>query len=330
MTAVRGAWIVAIVVGLAASPVAAQPWSQGVSEDNKGKAQKRLEEGNGLFLSKKFKEALEAYRAALSSWDHPAIRFNMVRVLIQLERPIEAFDELTKALQYGKQPFDEAIYNEALNYEKLLASQIAEIEISCTQTGAKITLDGQTLMSCPGKEKRRIAPGQHGVVATKDGFLTKQLDVVVVGGKREVVAVELLPLSKGARVVHRWPEWIPWVVFGGGLAVAGVGGMIQYNASDLMDEYDRTIARDCAVMGCDLEDPRYAELVDKRDSAEMRNKIALGVIGVGAAGAIAGGVMLVMNRGRTVYDNTAERRGPVAVDFVPHRGGGGFAVSGRF
>lgn len=327
----RVAVIVAIVLALVA-PVAAQPWSEGVSEARKAEAQKQLEHGNALFLSKKFKEALEAYRSATASWDHPAIRFNMVRVLIQLERPIEAFDELTKALQYGKQPFDDAIYNEALNYQKLLATQIAEIEIGCTQAGAKVTLDGQTLMTCPGKQKRRIAPGQHGVVATKDGYLTKQLDVVIVGGKLETIELELVPLAQAARVVHRWPGWIPWVVFGGGLAVAGVGGLIQYNASSLMDDYERTIARDCAVMGCDLSDPQYADLVDKRESAELRNKVAIGVISVGAAGAIVGGVMLVMNRGRTVYDNSAERRGPAAarLDFVPRTSGGVVTLSGRF
>lgn len=322
--------IVAIVMALVA-PVAAQPWAQGVSDTQKTEAQQQLERGNALFLSKKFKEALEAYRSATASWDHPAIRFNIVRVLIQLDRPIEAFDELAKALQYGKEPFDEAIYNEALNYQKLLATQIAEIEISCTQPNATVRLDGQTLMTCPGKEKRRVAPGQHGVVATKEGFLPKQIDVVIVGGKLETIELELVPLASAAQVVHRWPAWIPWVVFGSGLGLASVGVMIQYNANDLMDDYERTIARDCAVMGCDLSSPQYADLVDKRESAQLRNKIAIGVISVGAVGAIAGGVMLVMNRGRTVYDNGAERRGPAArLDFVPHDGGGVVTLSGGF
>jgi hypothetical protein len=327
----RAGVIVAIVLAFAA-PATAQPWSQGINDTQKADAQKRLEQGNALFLSKSFKEALEAYQAATASWDHPAIRFNIVRALIQLDRPIEAYDELVKALKYGKEPFDEAIYNEALNYQKLLASQIAEVEISCAEAGAKVTLDGQTLMACPGKEKRRVAPGQHGVVATKEGFLTKQLEVVVVGGKLETVELKLVPLDKAARVEHRWPGWIPWLVFGGGLAVAGVGGLIQYSASDLMDDYDSTIARDCAVTGCDLTDPQYAELVDKRDSAELRNKVAIGVITVGAVGAIAGGVMLVMNRGRTVYDNSVEKRGPAGarLDVVPRDGGGVVTLNGRF
>ncbi|HEX5063390.1 MAG TPA: hypothetical protein VFV99_28635 [Kofleriaceae bacterium] len=323
-------WVIALVLGLA-TPVFAQPWSQGVSEQKKAAAQKKLEEGNALFLKRNFKEAFDAYQAALTSWNHPAIRFNVVRCLIQLDRPVEAYDELTKALEFGKDPFEEAIYNEALNYQKLLATQIAEIEISCSQQGAKVTLDGQPLLTCPGKEKRRVAPGQHGVVGTKEGFLTKPMDIVVVGGKTEAVDVKLMPLDKAAKVVHRWPGWIPWVVFGGGLAVAGVGGLIQINANDLMDDYDRTIARDCANVGCDLTDAKYDDLNNKRDKAEFRNKIAISVMTVGAVGAIAGGVMLVMNRGRTVYDNSAETRGPVTrLDFVPHDDGGVLTLSGGF
>ncbi|HEY5927750.1 MAG TPA: hypothetical protein VIV11_38960 [Kofleriaceae bacterium] len=325
----RIGWVIAIVLALVA-PAAAQPWAQGVSDAQKAEAQKKLEEGNGFFLSRKYKEALESYAAATKAWDHPAIRFNMVRCLIQLDRPLEASDELNKALKYGKDPFEGPIYNEALNYQKLLASQIAEVEISCSEKDAKVTLDGQALMTCPGKEKRRVAPGQHGVVATKEGFLPKNLEVVVVGGKTEVVDLELVPLDKAARVVHRWPGWIPWLVFGGGLAVAGVGGLIQINATDLMDDYDRTIARDCAVMGCDLDEPQYADLVDKRKTSEFRNKVAISVITVGAVGVVAGGVMLFMNRGQTVYDNSVEKRGVARLDFVPHDDGGVLTLSGKF
>jgi hypothetical protein len=326
--------VVALLVGLAA-PVAAQPWADGVSDARKADAQKLLEEGNQLFLQKKFKEALAKYQAAIAAWDHPAIHFNIVRCLIRLDRTVEASDELTKALKYNDEPFETAIYNEALNYQKLLATQIAEIEIKCSQAGAKVTLDGQSLMNCPGQQKRRVAPGQHGVIATKEGFLPKNVEVVIVGGKTESVDLQLVPLAKAAKIVHRWPAWIPWVVFGGGLAVAGVGGLIQINANDLMNDYDRTIARDCAVTGCDLEQTNdqgekvYADLIAKRETSERRNVIAISVISVGAAGAVAGGVMLWLNRGRTVYEHPVEKRG-VAAGFVPHHDGGVFVLSGRF
>jgi tetratricopeptide (TPR) repeat protein len=327
--------IFALALAFAPSRASAQPWAQGVTDAQKATAQKRLEEGNALFLSKKYKEALEKYQEAIAQWDHPAIRFNVVRCLIQLERPVEASDNLQLALKYGKEPLEENVYNEALNYQKLLEKQIAEIEIKCSQDGAKLTFDGQQLMSCPGKEKRRVAPGQHGIVATKDGYLTKQLQVVVVGGKTQAFDVTLIPLDQAAKVVHRWPAWIPWLVFGSGLAVAGIGGLIEYNAQDKMDTYDRTIARDCAVKGCDLNDGSDLsdELNQLHRQAVFRDKLAIGVISVGAAVTIGGGVMLWMNRGQTVYDNSAEVRGPTGVarvDFVPRDGGGVVTWSGRF
>jgi hypothetical protein len=41
--------------------------------------------------------------------------------------------------------------------------------------------------------------------------------------------------------------------------------------------------------------------------------------------------MLFLNRGRTVYDNSVERRGPTTrLDVVPHDDGGLVTVSGSF
>ena len=75
-----------------------QPWAVGVTDARKAGAQKLLEEGNALFLKKDYAQALEKYKAAVGSWDHPAIRFNMVRCLIQLDKPVEASDSLALAL----------------------------------------------------------------------------------------------------------------------------------------------------------------------------------------------------------------------------------------
>lgn len=329
--------IVAIALVWAPARVIAQPWAQGVTDAQKADAQKKLEAGNALFLSKKYKEALEQYTEATKIWDHPAIRFNMVRCQILLDQMVEASDNLQLALKYGKDPLDENVYNEALGYQKLLANEVGELEVSCSERGAEVILDGKKLMVCPGSEKRRLGTGQHGVVASKDGFLTKQLTVYVTGGKTEVAKIELVPLEKAARVVHRWPTWVPWVVFGSGMVIGGVGGFIKYTANEIMSDYDGTIARNCAVTGCNLEDPNdpTAQYLNAQyDRAMRRDAIGITVISVGAAVAVAGGVMLFLNRGQTVYDNSAEVRGRAGVaarlDFVPHEGGGVMTVRGRF
>lgn len=308
-----------------------QPWAQGVSEKQKADAQKKLEEGNALFLKQQYKEALEAYEAAVGFWDHPAIRFNIVRCQIQLNQPVLASENLEKALKYGAAPLEEAVYTEALAYQKLLANSVAEVEIDCKQDGAKVTLDGETLIEkCPGSAKRSVKPGQHGVITTKEGFLPQNIEVVVVGGKTEKVETKLVPLTKAAKVVHRWPQWIPWVVFGGGLVVAGFGGVIEANAFSDMSAFDKQVSSQCQTTGCDLT--MNASLAEQRDRAERRGKIGIAIISIGAVGAVAGGVMLVMNRGRTVYEQPTEKRGleSARLDYVPQNGGGMFTLSGRF
>lgn len=328
----RAALVLAVVfaVGLGAEREAsAQKWAEGVSDTQKAEAKKNLDDGNTFFLKQDYKTALEKYQAAIKAWDHPAIRFNVVRCLIQLDRPVEASDNLQAALKYGAEPLEEAVYQEALSYQKLLANQIGEIEVSCKQDGAKLTFDGQSFIDkCPGTEKRRVAPGQHSVVATKEGFLTKEMPVIVIGGKQQSVNVELVPLDKAAKVVHRWPTWIPWVVFGGGLAVAGFGVLVELDARDRMNEYDQRVASSCAVNGCNDAMLTELGLKDARQSAETRDKIAISVISVGAVGAAIGGVLLFMNRGKTVYEDPVKQ--PM-VNVSPTKDGGGIVtISGGF
>jgi hypothetical protein len=318
--------VIAVVIVLLAAPALAgnEPWSAGVSDAQKQAAQKLLEEGNALFLDKKFSAALEKYNAAIASWDHPAIRFNMVRCLIQLEKPVEASDNLALALKYGKDPLEDTVYAEALNYQKLLAKQIGDFAVSCKQAGVKVSFDGQVMLTCPGSAKRRAMVGQHLLVGTKDGFLTKTVDVIVPGGKQQQLELSLVSLDSAAKISHRWPTWVPWAVFGGGLAVAGVGGLLELQASARMDSYDRQATRNCSFVQCDPNDPMMLDSTDRK-SAERLDVIAIGVMSAGAAVAITGGVMLYMNRGITVYEKSVER-----VTVTPHRGGALVSVGGSF
>jgi Tfp pilus assembly protein PilF len=92
----------AIALTLAPAVVRADaPWSQGVSEEQKAKAKVLLDQGNALLIDKKYVEALDKYTEAVAQWDHPAIRFNMVRCQIQLGKNLEAYENLEKSLKYG-------------------------------------------------------------------------------------------------------------------------------------------------------------------------------------------------------------------------------------
>src|SRR5262244_2857874 len=125
-----------------------QPWAVGVTDAQKKQAQTLLDQGNQLILEKKYADALDKYKAAVAVWNHPAIRFNMVRCEIQLQRPVDASDDLAQALKFGAAPLERATYEEALSYQILLANQIGDLDIHCEQQGVKVTLDGQALLTC--------------------------------------------------------------------------------------------------------------------------------------------------------------------------------------
>jgi hypothetical protein len=339
----RSALILTIVCGLGLAVTegvaTAQPWAEGVSEDQKNAAKAKLEEGNARYLKNEYKEAQALYEEALKSWNHPAIRFNLVRCLVQLEQWVPASENLDQALVHGKAPFTEEVFNEVQSYQKMLSKQTAEVELSCSQDGAKLTFNGKPFIDkCPGKQKRRVETGQHQVVATKDGFLTKEMPVIVVGGKAQSVEVELVPLDKAAKVVHKWPTWIPWTVFIGGLAVTGVGVLLEVDAQSQMNQYDQDVAGRCAVNGCNLRDPMpgteeaaIAEsLNDQKSRAESRDKLAIAIMSVGIAGAAVGGVLLFLNRGQTVYEDPVKGGATAKVNVTPTHDGGMVSLSGRF
>jgi hypothetical protein len=302
-------------------------WGVGVTAEQKATAQQHLDAGNTSFLEHKYAEALEEYKQALAAWDHPAIRFNMVRCLIFLERPVDASDNLKLAMQYGAAPLNETIYNEARGYEKLLQGQIGELEINCDQSGVQLTMDGKPLMACPGTETRRVLPGPHQIVGKKDGYVPRTVEVVVLGGKHHHESLALDPLSKVARIEHRWPTWIPWTVFGGGFALAGIGELVHVKATSDLSAYASMVSRDCPD-GCP------APTVDRslESNAKLENAIAISMISIGASAVATGAVMLYLNRGHTVYDVGRESPTPRAarIDVIPLRDGGAVSVSGQF
>jgi hypothetical protein len=307
----RLGWV--ILVGLvggvahADDSAAETPWSQGVSDDAKAKAQVLLDEGNQLFVDNRFAEALEKYQAAVALWDHPAIRFNIVRALIGLDRPVEAADSLEQSLRYGKAPLTEAIYAEARAYQKLLAGQIASVEISCAQSGAKISLDGATFLgACPGTKRARLRPGKHLVVGELAGHMTKTLEVLALPAQQESIDVKLVDLSRATISRRRWSAWKPWAAAGGGAALAALGGLLQWRAAADMDQYEATLALECPA-GCDPASvsPSTAGLESR---AVVENRIAIGAIVTGGAVAAAGIALVILNRPREVLDESLYRR----------------------
>lgn len=288
---------VMIVVSLAHGSASAdeQPWAVGVSDAAKADAQARLQEGNKLFLAKEYRAALDKYVAAIASWDHPAIQFNIVRCLMLLERPVEAAEHLDRALAYGAAPLEAGVYAEAQAVREQLARQLARLTVTCKLSDIVITLDGKPLPDCMGQLKRRVAAGPHQIVARKDGYVTFTKDFAASPDGDAVVDIRLVTVDEGSVYRRRWATWQPWsvVIAGGVIAVAGIG--LELAARSNMDKFRDGVAM-CGQAGCLADDP----VNDFESRALLQDRIAISMWAVGGAVVATGLVMVYMNRERRV------------------------------
>jgi hypothetical protein len=315
--------ILAVGLMLAATPVVSadtKPWAQGVPEAQQDKANAIFEEGNQLFAQQAHAPALEKYRAAIALWDHPLIRFNLSVTLIRLDRPLEAADELEKALRFGDAPFKKDLYQQALDYQALLKGRVGYIEASCDQQGAAVLLDGKPWFTCPGTQKIRVMAGEHAVVGELSNYLTSSQRIVVTGGTTVQEKVKLVPLDSAVILKYPYRRWIPYAITGTGAAIGLAGLGVWLAGRSQMNDFEDNFARDCP-MGCmkDLSDKPL--LRDLRDSAELKGTIGISMMVAGGAVTIGGVVMAILNRPQRILPK---------VELTPTAGGATASARWRF
>jgi hypothetical protein len=298
----------------ATPPVAAEarPWAQGVSEAEQAIALELFHAGNQEFAESRFAQALGKYREAIGHWDHPAIRFNITVVLINLDQPVEARENLVRTLAHGAVPLSADAYARAQTYQKLLDAQLGHARITCQDPGATVTLDGKLLFTRPGIVDLFLLPGEHQVVATKPGFITASKILVLVAGK--LTAYDIPAIEAKPRNVRRWASWKPWAVVGGGGAIA-VAGMVVYTfAGKQFAAHDRLVAAKCEG-GCTADVlAMYPEIPRQKSRAENEQIFAFSLLSAGGAVLVAGLVGVVMNQSRL---QLAPRLPTPAVALIP-------------
>jgi len=303
-------WIILAILASAAIATADdQPWARGVTEQQKAEAKHHLDAGNVFLLDNQYKEALAEYEQAIAVWDHPAIRFNMVRALIALDRTLDAADSLDKALAYGAAPLDDVVYREALNYQRLIANQIAKLEVTCGQQDVKVSFDGAPLLQCPGSKSVRTTAGSHAVVGTGPTLLTQTFDVALSPGKSQRIEVKLRSLDSATRTRTRWAAWKPWAVVGGGVALGGVGVLFEVLARGSRDAYNERLASAECQAGCAADD---SVLVDAESRMKLQDRVAIGALLAGSAVIVTGVVLIVLNRPYSYVPDQSIRITPTA------------------
>ncbi len=276
-------WLIALAL-LGSTGIARadnEPWKAGVPADKQETALALYKEGNEYFNKQQFKEALEKYAQALAIWDHPAIRYNAAVCLINLDKPVEAYEDLEAALRYGDLPLGNDIYKEGLNYQKLLAGRIAEVDVTTKIPDTKVTLDGQPVLDNSGTTARHVLSGDHQIVAEKPGYQTETKPIRVNGGDRVTIVIDLHPLEQQRELHRRFPKWVPWTVLGAGGAIALAGLPLLLGANSAFGRYDTGVSASCQA-GCPPA-PLPSEYASDLSHGKLLRALGYSAFGVGGA-----------------------------------------------
>jgi hypothetical protein len=265
------------------------PWAEGVPQEKRAAAIALFEQGNAMLKDSVFVQASARYREALEQWDHPAIHYNLVLALVNLDQPVEMHEHLEKAMRYGPDPLDVEKFKQAKSYLQLVEKQLTLLEVRCDVAGAEVAFDGKPLFVGPGKHQGWVRSGRHTLVATKEGFVPNEMAPQLQPGDIQKIDMKMYTADALVRYRQRWSSWIPWTVLATGAAVAGGGVAMHLSARDSFKRFDDGIT---ACGGC-VPEPA---LKQKLQSGQTLQTGAIAAYAVGAAAIATGAGLLYTNR----------------------------------
>jgi tetratricopeptide (TPR) repeat protein len=307
----RMAAVVLMLLCVAPGPAAAQETPRvapsEVSLEIRAQARELFLEGNKLLKIPLFADAAEKYKQALALWPHPAFYYNLVIAQLNLVQPVEAYHNLEKAMEHGPTILGERRYQQGLRYRAQLQKQLGFVTVRCDEHDAHVRLDGQLLFTGSGRHEVVVLPGSHQIVASKTGRVPETRELVISPGER--IEVEMrLRMPERVETERYMPAWAPWAGMGVGVAVVAVGGYLDWDSTQALQEHDDTFDRDCP-RGCTTAEAE--ELASWLSRADSKKRAALGLYIGGGALAVGSAILIYVNRERVV--RTEVQPGAVSV-----------------
>lgn len=303
-----------VVVALAPSlaraqtPTSAEPSDASApkpDESAKQEAKRRFEHAIKLYEDADYALALAEFERVYELVPDYRVLYNVGQVNIQLGRYARAFRMLHEYLDRGGSEMPPDRRRAVQADLEALAAKTAALEVQAKPDGAEITLDGAVVGTSPLVEPLVVDVGEHALQLRAAGYVTQSRRLVLAGGDRRPVVVELEPnpvsapqppvavapvpvsapvaktqvdMSPSPRAAEK-PRWLTmgWVgtgVLAASSAVAfGLGASAASHLSDLRSSRGHT----------------RAELDDAKSRAQTRLLVA---DVLGGAALAAGGAML--------------------------------------
>jgi tetratricopeptide (TPR) repeat protein len=157
--------------------------------DEQAEARTLFKEGNRLLDQGDYVGALDMFRGAYSRWPNVKILLNTGTCLRQLGRNVEAAETYEKYLNDSQA--DAAKKQVVEQILKEISARLGKLRIEVSEPGAKVIVDGKAVGGSPQSFIMRVEPGSHSVVAEKEGYPLAAATVTVGAGEERAVEMRL-------------------------------------------------------------------------------------------------------------------------------------------
>ncbi|MDB4956160.1 MAG: hypothetical protein JWO36_3729 [Myxococcales bacterium] len=276
-----------------------RPWAAGVAPNEQKSALQTFHDGNLQLNDGLFAKAAEKYRDALKHWDHPAIHYNLALAEMNLDQPIQASEDFDASVRFGEAPLQSKDkFDNAKGYLLLLKNQIAEVEVTCNKTGAKVMVDSQLVFTAPGTYKGKVRAGKHTFVAELEGHPTRIDAPYISPGPPFRIELKLYTARELTRYHRKWQKtWVPYVVIGSGALIGAISGIVALSATNDYASYDQKVAACSTGSGVGMSGcGATSDLTSIRSGADTKRTLAFVGYGIAGATIVTGALLAYLNR----------------------------------
>lgn len=320
-------------VALAMGSIGLSPSTAHAQDDDAKRSAARGFATDGLtaFNAGQYDKAIDLFTRAESLVHAPPHLLYIARASVKVNKLVHAKEMYVKMT---RETLDDKAPKAFVDAQSAATSELAELEPRIPQltidvagpgaAAAKVTLDGAEVPSALIGAPQPADPGAHVLRATAAGWMPAETKVTLAERASETAALTIdqaAPKEVAATTTKRELSGIrkvsPFIAFGVGVAGIAVGTVFMLKNHGDRDDADAL----CPGGKCPTSKKSDIEDLDKKaDSAQTISWIGYGV---GAAGVVAGAVLLILNR-------SASKQETSAASIAPWVGPGSGGFAGRF
>ncbi|MBW2526834.1 MAG: hypothetical protein JRI23_21805 [Deltaproteobacteria bacterium] len=247
----------------------------------------------------RYQAALEKFREVTTLIDSPNAWLYIARCLKKVNDKPRAFEAMSEAVALANKLAEKdqsylRTRDAAAAEREAIVTEIARVIVAAADPpeGLKVDVDGRTLEPSDFGRQLGVFPREITITAEAPGHQPFLLVKDMSPGSVETIAINMRPIDgggDGGPIVVDGSSEALWI---SGFVVAGVGvvGMTLFAVFGSMSNARfAEIEEECGSPPC--TDAKYTDLIDEGETWDLVANIGLGV---GAAGLVAGTVMIIL------------------------------------